>query len=144
MRNSVKFTTLAVDINIIEMVKDKIEAILKEKGMTKGELAEKIGVSPQSLSRSLNSCSERTLYRMAKALDVDWHDLKEEKANDCANDTITSSPLVTMPIPPVEANLNGYVECRGKVFRIATKEDLYKVIAYHDGYNLNKENNESE
>lgn len=119
------------------MVKDKIEAILKEKGMTKGELAEKIGVSPQSLSRSLNSCSERTLYRMAKVLDVDWHDLKEEQTQPEVQE---QTPETAEP----QVALNGYVECRGKVFRIATKEDLYKVIAYHDGYNLNKENNESE
>lgn len=139
MRNSVKFTTLAVDINIIEMVKDKIEAILKEKGMTKGELAEKIGVSPQSLSRSLKMCSPKTVSRIASVLGVEEKELTRIPLIKAEVQEV-STPQVSEPQPM----LNGYVECRGNVFRIATKEDLYKVIAYYDGYTLNKEEEDGE
>lgn len=67
-------------------------------------------------------------------MEVDWHDLKEDKPQPEAQDTETEHPVV-------EPQLNGYVECRGRVFKIESKEDLFKVLAYCDGYSLNKEDN---
>lgn len=129
----------AVEYNLraAERQKDKIEAILKEKGMTKGDLAQKMGVSPQSLSRSLKCCSPKTLSKIAQVLEIDEQDL-------IGVPVIKVEAQVPETSEPQSENLNGYVECKGKVFKITSKEDLYKVIAYCDGYTLNKEEEDGE
>ena len=50
----------------------RIKEILKEKGMTQQELAERLGVSYQSIKQTLNATSVTTgtLERIANSLDV--------------------------------------------------------------------------
>lgn len=111
------------------MSKIRIEAILKERGMSKAELAAKMGVLPASLSRMLPSHSIPTLQKIADALQVSVSDIAGPNS-----DTIPS-----LASNVTDNELNGYVECRGKVFKIQSRGDLFSVIAYLDGYTLNKE-----
>lgn len=111
------------------MSKIRIEAILKERGMSKAELAAKMGVLPASLSRMLVSNSASTLQKIADALQV--------RLIDVADTQGSAVPHLASDITDNE--LNGYVECRGKVFKIQSRGDLFSVIAYLDGYTLNKE-----
>ncbi|MEG1693460.1 MAG: helix-turn-helix transcriptional regulator [Bacteroidales bacterium] len=54
----------------------RIQDILKEKGITQKELAEKIGTSPSSLAQVIKgNISIDTLYKIAEALGVEITDL---------------------------------------------------------------------
>ena len=69
----------------------RIKEILKEKGMTQQELAEKLGVSYQSIKQTLNATSVTTgtLEKIANILDVPMWQIfasPEEVNNNIAND----------------------------------------------------------
>lgn len=69
----------------------RIKEILKEKGMTQQELAEKLGVSYQSIKQTLNATSVTTgtLEKIANILDVPMWQIfasPEEVNNNLAND----------------------------------------------------------
>ena len=59
----------------------RIKEILKEKGITQIELAEKLGVSHQSIKQTLNASSvtTATLEKIALALNVDMWELFASK-----------------------------------------------------------------
>ena len=55
------------------MFKETLEIKLTEKGMTKGELVKKMGITPQQLSMKLNSnnFSEKDMMQIADALGLE-------------------------------------------------------------------------
>ncbi len=58
----------------------KVKEILKEKGITLTELANRIGMSPPSLSRALNSnTTVEVLQKISDELEVDIADLFKKK-----------------------------------------------------------------
>lgn len=60
----------------------RINAILKSKGMTKTDLAEKIGISRVGLSKAINgNTTITTLRKIAAALEVDITEIFAEKGD---------------------------------------------------------------
>lgn len=61
----------------------RIKEILKEKGMTQKELAQKVGVAEISLSRSINGNPNlETLQKIADALEVEMSELFAAREKD--------------------------------------------------------------
>jgi transcriptional regulator with XRE-family HTH domain len=64
----------------------RIAEILKGKGITQTELAEKMGISRVGLSKAINgNTTITTLRKIAAALEVDVVDLFEQSATDVIN-----------------------------------------------------------
>ena len=90
----------------------RVKDILREKGMKMYELAEKIGVAPESLTRALQRNPQySTLKAIASALNVSVRDLFVE-----AGESINSV-------------VRGTVDVNGKVRHIDNLEDLYRLTA---------------
>lgn len=93
------------------MERFKIKEILKEKGMTMQQLAERLGIHRTNLSTSLSG--NPTLSRLediAIILDVQLKDLFKEDEGVC------------------QKKLNGFVEFDGEIFRINAVEDLEELL----------------
>lgn len=89
----------------------RVKDILREKGMKMYELAEKIGVAPESLTRALQRNPQfSTLKAIANALGVNIRELFREEE--------TVVPVV-----------RGMVELQGKVFHIDSLDDIYHITA---------------
>ena len=93
-----KHYTKAIDKYICTIIlKDsfmRIKELLKEKGMTHQALADKVGVSYQSMKQTLNapSVTTSTLEKIATALDVPLWQLfasPEEVSTDSDNNVLT-------------------------------------------------------
>ena len=92
--------------------------LLKEKGMTKAELAKKVGMAQPNLSRLLNGKSQirqSTLEKITIALDVDMEELKRfQFAEDDAS--------------PIGRLVVGYIDYKGKVIRCNDFNELKKNV----------------
>ena len=92
--------------------------LLKEKGMTKAELAKKVGMAQPNLSRLLNGKSQirqSTLEKIRIALDVDMEELKRfQFAEDDAS--------------PIGRLVVGYIDYKGKVIRCNDFNELKKNV----------------
>lgn len=89
----------------------KIKEILKDRGMTMQQLAERLGIHRTNLSTSLSG--NPTLSRLediAIILDVQLKDLFKEDEGVC------------------QKKLNGFVEFDGEIFRINAVEDLEELL----------------
>ena len=61
----------------------RIKEVCKEKGITVSQLAEKMGIKQESLSRAINgNPTLETLERIANALEVDITELFEQPKKD--------------------------------------------------------------
>lgn len=88
----------------------KVKAICKQQGMTLKELAERMNVSAEVVSRMLSSGGNPTLSSLkaiAKALDVEVYELFED---------FDSGEMV-----------RGYLESDGEIYRISNFNDLQTV-----------------
>ncbi|MGM9711539.1 MAG: HAD hydrolase-like protein [Prevotella sp.] len=92
--------------------------LLKEKGMTKAELAKKVGMAQPNVSRLLNGKSQirqSTLEKIRIALDVDMEELKRfQFAEDDAS--------------PIGRLVVGYIDYKGKVIRCNDFNELKKNV----------------
>ena len=87
------------------MISHRIKTILNKKGMTQVDLALKLGIGPNTLSRTINgNPTLKSITDIANALDVDVVDL------------FTSN------------NPKGFVEYKGTLHRITKKEDLETLL----------------
>lgn len=87
----------------------RVKDICKENGITIGELADKMQMVRESLSRAINgNPTLETLERIATALNVDITDLF--KKNDSGED------------------INGFIKVKGTVYEIHSFDDLEKVL----------------
>ena len=90
------------------MIKLRIAEILQEKGISKTEFAERMGIKKQNVNVLLETNNIRKLEEMADVLGVQltdlWHD--ETKA---------------------QPSINGYIEFGGEVYTIKTVEDFMKL-----------------
>lgn len=94
-----------------ELPKLRIKEILKEKGISQIELAEKMGKSKQYISNILTSgkgMSIATLVEIAKILDVEFRDLFAITGN--------------------HTEINGYIKVQNDIYEIRSYEDLEKIL----------------
>ena len=90
----------------------RVKDILREKGMKMYELAEEIGVAPESLTRALQRNPQfSTLKAIADALNVPVRDLFIEGRE------------------PLNSVIRGTVEVNGRARHIDSLEDLYRLTA---------------
>ena len=89
----------------------RIDEILKEKGMSNSDFAEKIGVTPtmaSGIKSGRTSPSFDRLVEISKVLDVDVRELFKPTTGGSI--------------------LNGFVEYNGEVFKILTSKDLESLL----------------
>ena len=91
------------------MITLRIEEILKERGISKTQFADMMGVAKQNVNLLLNTTNTQKVEKIAEVLGVKFTDL-----------------FVTDDQPQEE--LNGFVEYRGEVYRIKTKTDLKSLL----------------
>lgn len=91
------------------MITLRIEEILKERGISKTQFADMMGVAKQNVNLLLNTTNTQKVEKIAEVLGVKFTDL-----------------FVTDEQPQEE--LNGFVEYKGEVYRIKTKTDLKSLL----------------
>lgn len=94
-----------------ELPKLRIKEILKEKGISQIELAEKMGKSKQYISNIFTGgkgMSIATLVEIAKILDVEFRDLFAITGN--------------------HTEINGYIKVQNDIYEIRSYEDLEKIL----------------
>lgn len=93
------------------MITLRIEEILRERGITKTQFAEMMGVAKQNVNLLLNTNNTQKMEKIAEVLGVKFTDLFV--ADDQPQD-----------------ELNGFVEYKGEIHRIKTKADLENLLKY--------------
>ena len=91
------------------MITLRIEEILKERGITKTQFADMMGVAKQNVNLLLNTNNTQKMEKIAEVLGVKFTDLFV--ADDQHQD-----------------ELNGFVEYKGEIYRIKTKNDLKSLL----------------
>ena len=91
------------------MITLRIEEILRERGITKTQFAEMMGVAKQNVNLLLNTNNTQKMEKIAEVLGVKFTDL-----------------FVADDQPQNE--LNGFVEYKGEIHRIRTKSDLENLL----------------
>lgn len=84
--------------------------LLKQAGLTKTELAVKLCVKPQNVNKLLATNNVHTLTKMAEILGV-------------------SLQYLLYGPSAIDAELNGFVEYGGKIYRIKRKEDIETLLS---------------
>ena len=91
------------------MITLRIEEILKERGISKNQFADMMGVAKQNVNLLLNTNNTQKLEKIAEVLGVEFTDLF----------VLNSKP---------QDELNGFVEYKGEIHRIKTKTDLEDLL----------------
>ena len=91
------------------MITLRIEEILKERGISKTQFADMMGVAKQNVNLLLNTTNTQKMEKIAEVLAVKFTDL-----------------FVTDDQPQDE--LNGFVEYKGEIHRIKAKVDLENLL----------------
>ena len=91
------------------MITLRIEEILRERGITKTQFAEMMGVAKQNVNLLLNTNNTQKMEKIAEVLGVKFTDLfvVDDQHQD---------------------ELNGFVEYKGEIHRIKTKADLENLL----------------
>ena len=93
------------------MITLRIEEILKERGITKTQFADMMGVAKQNVNLLLNTNNTQKMEKIAEVLGVKFTDLFV--ADDQPQD-----------------ELNGFVVYKGEIHRIRTKAYLENILEY--------------
>jgi DNA-binding Xre family transcriptional regulator len=91
------------------MIALRIEEILRERGITKTQFAEMMGVAKQNVNLLLNTNNTQKLEKIAEVLGMEFTDLF----------VLNNKP---------QEELNGFIEYKGEVYRIKTKADLIELL----------------
>ncbi|MBR4028937.1 MAG: helix-turn-helix transcriptional regulator [Alistipes sp.] len=91
------------------MIALRIEEILRERGITKTQFAEMMGVAKQNVNLLLNTNNTQKLEKIAEVLGMEFTDLF----------VLNNKP---------QEELNGFIEYKGEVYRIRTKTDLIELL----------------
>ena len=91
------------------MITLRIEEILKERGITKTQFADMMGVAKQNVNLLLNTNNTQKMEKIAEVLGVKFTDLFV--ADDQPQD-----------------ELNGFVEYKGEIYRIKSRLDIEKLL----------------
>lgn len=90
-----------------ESISHKVKELCRDKGITVKELAEKMDIAPESLSRAINGNPQlSTIRKIAEALDVSVTDLFDRN----------------------EDELLAIIVCAGKTQTATTKAELKKIV----------------
>ncbi len=92
------------------MITLRIEEILKERGISKTQFADMMGVAKQNVNLLLSTNNTQKLEKIAEVLEVEFTDLF----------VLDNKP---------QNDLNGFVEYKGEVYRIKTKQDLIELLS---------------
>lgn len=91
------------------MIRERIEEIMSEKGVSKAEFARQLGIKPQNVNTLLDTDNLKKLKRIAEVIGCEAADfLKDE----------TKEPRQI---------INGYIEYNGVVYTIKSMEDLHNL-----------------
>ena len=90
------------------MITLRIEEILKERGISKTQFADMMGIKKQNVNLLIETNNMQKLEQIAEVLGVDFSDLyiNDKQPQD---------------------ELNGFIEYKGDIFRIKTKADLENI-----------------
>ena len=91
------------------MITLRIEEILRERGISKTQFADMMGVAKQNVNLLINTNNTQKMEKIAEVLGVKFTDLFV--ADDQPQD-----------------ELNGFVEYKGEIHRIKTKADLENLL----------------
>lgn len=91
------------------MIALRIEEILRERGITKTQFAEMMGVAKQNVNLLLNTNNTQKLEKIAEVLGMEFTDLF----------VLNNKP---------QEELNGFIEYKGEIYRIKTKADLIELL----------------
>ena len=93
------------------MITLRIAEILSERGISKTQFADMMGIAKQNVNLLLQTNNIQKLEHIAEVLGVDFSDLyiNDKQPQD---------------------ELNGFIEYKGEVYRIKTKTDLENLLKY--------------
>ena len=91
------------------MVRERIEEIMKEKGISKAEFARRMNIKPQNVNVVLDTDNLKKLMKIAEVIGCDVSDF-----------------LVNKPQEPQHV-INGHIEYDGVVYKIKSIEDLNNI-----------------
>ena len=91
------------------MITLRIEEILKERGISKTQFADMMGVAKQNVNLLLSTNNTQKLEKIAEVLGMEFTDLF----------VLNNKP---------QEELNGFIEYKGEVYRIKTKADLIELL----------------
>lgn len=92
------------------MITLRIEDILRERGISKTQFAEMMGVAKQNVNLLLNTNNIKKVEEIANKLGVKFSDL----INDDSQTT--------------KSNIIGFIEVDGEVIRVSSVQDLEEVV----------------
>ena len=92
------------------MIKLRIAEILQEKGISKTEFAERMGIKKQNVNGALETKNLDKIQEIANVLGVDYLELITEKQEE------------------PKSVINGFVEYNEKIYKIASREDLENLL----------------
>lgn len=101
--------------NVETLLKDKIEALLAERGMSKAELARQIGVHRQNIAGMLKNPTLESMKKISEALGVEVWKLFADPDEVCGN--VPKGDFVAM------------VRFRGNYYHADSVDELEKLIA---------------
>ena len=90
-------------------MKEKIELMMSERGITKRELAHRLGILPQNVNVTISTENLSKLKQIAAALGC--------SVTDFFTDTQSATH-----------DVNGYIEYAGKIYRIKNPQDLRNLL----------------
>ena len=93
------------------MITLRIAEILSERGISKTQFADMMGIAKQNVNLLLQTNNIQKLEHIAEVLGIDFSDLY---INDKQH----------------QDELNGFIEYKGDVYRIKTKSDLENLLKY--------------
>ena len=92
------------------MITLRIAEILAERNISKTQFAEMMGVKKQNVNLLIETNNIQKIEQIAEVLGVDFSDLFVDDKQP-------------------QAELNGFVEYQGEIYRIKTKTDLENLLA---------------
>lgn len=92
------------------MITLRIEEILRERGISKTQFAEMMGVAKQNVNLLLNTNNIKKIEEIANKLGLKFSDLVVDTVND------------TQP------QVSGYIEVAGEIIKISTIDDIELVL----------------
>ena len=98
------------------MIRERIEEIMSEKGISKAEFARQLGIKPQNVNTLLDTDNLKKLKKIAEVVGCDVADF-------LANKNIEPQHVI-----------NGYIEYDGVVYAIKSMSDLINlqsIISQH-------------